>query len=597
LPTSDIGHTSSVGPALGRLIRYQRQELDRLAEAHVVGQDTAETEITEEREPRKAPFLVRPQLAGEARRSAHGPQPPVSLTGQQVAQPAVGVHADQGDVGVRAAQAGRQRVGRGHRPGLVALEELQRGRQVRLVELNPLAAQPDQRDLQPGQLGQLGRIERLIADGDVVPEVHQVTQAELRSGDRGGGLGLGPGGQLQPEARLAHPVGQQHTEPGAGQQRTGLRKEPERARRVQVHRGGCRLAQRVLDLAEQPGGGAEPGQQLLHRIFARRARQASGNPGPAAEPRPEASTVARPHVRGRDHEAGVIGGLQRELNPPGISFRCARLDEPEAGPDRTCRYLRAVQPGVELGGQLPALRLVLRAPHVDASVGCGQGRHEPFGHRQPSRSTAAPGGQEGGRQPAARRGIGERLERVGQQQPWRLPGRCPAGRGHRRRQVVTPLRIGAAEHRPPPGGVRPVFGGQDRQHPPAHGQVSGEPGHRGQVGQRSARGGLAITEAADPAEHVQRGRGLEGEHGHPPAGQRYPADRPAPGRAGGLVIRLGQFGGGERPVTGRRQLQRQLVADRLAGGVGGRTPQTGQPGEQVSQLGGLARERVRPGEP
>ena len=250
------------------LVRDERQQLDRLAQAHVVGQDAAQAELAEEGQPGKPAFLVGAQLAGEARGRGHGPQPPVGLAGQQVAQPAVGVHADQRDVLVRAAQAGRQRVGRGHRPGLVALEELQRRLQVRVVQLDPLAAQPNQRDLQPGQFGQLGRVERLVAHGHVVPEVHQVAQAELRPADRCARGGLRPGGQLQPEAGLAHPVGQQHAEPGAGQQRPGLLEEPERARRVQLHPGRGGLAQRVLELAEEPGGGAEPGQQLLHRVAA-----------------------------------------------------------------------------------------------------------------------------------------------------------------------------------------------------------------------------------------------------------------------------------------------------------------------------------------
>jgi hypothetical protein len=158
---------------------------------------------------------------------------------------------------------------------------------------------------------------------------------------------------------------------------------------------------------------------------------------------------------------------------------------------------------------------------------------------------------------------------------------------------VTPLRIGAAEHRAPPGGIRPVLFGQDRQHPAARGQVSGEASHRGQVRQRSARDGHRIIQPADPAEHVKRGRGLEGEDGHPPAGQRYPARGSAPDRVRGLRIRTGEFGRGERPVTCRRQLQRQLVADCLADGVGGGTRRRCQPGEQVSDFRRLARERVR----
>ena len=341
LPVADQRHRAHQQGGPGRAPgRDERQQLDRLAQAHVVGQDAAEAELAEEGQPGKPAFLVGAQLAGEARGRRHGPQPPVGLPGQQVAQPAVGVHADQRDVGVRAAEAGRQRVGCGHRPGLTALEELQRRLQVRVVQLDPLAAQPDQRDLQPGQFGQLGRVERLVAHGQVVPEVHQVAQAELRPGDRRARGALRPGGQLQPEACLAHPVGQQHAEAGAGQQRRGLLEEPERTRRVQLHQGRGGLAQRVLELAEEPGGAAQPGQQFLHRVAARR------DPGAAEEPGP----VPGPDVGGGDHQARVVGGLQRELDLPGIGIRGGRLGEPEAGTDRAHRYLGAVPPRVQFRG-------------------------------------------------------------------------------------------------------------------------------------------------------------------------------------------------------------------------------------------------------
>ena len=166
LPVADQRHRAhqqrGVPPGLAG---DERQQLDGLAQAHVVGQDAAEAELAEEGQPGQPALLVRAQLAGEAGRGRHRPQPVVGLAGQQVAQPAVGVHPDQRDLLVRAARSvpesqahpGRQRVRRGHRPGLVALEELQRRLQVRVVQLDPLAAQPDQRDLQPGQLGQLVR--------------------------------------------------------------------------------------------------------------------------------------------------------------------------------------------------------------------------------------------------------------------------------------------------------------------------------------------------------------------------------------------------------------------------------------------------------
>ena len=300
------------------------------------------------------------------------------------------------------AHPGRQRVRRGHRPGLVALEELQRRLQVRVVQLDPLAAQPDQRDLQPGQLGQLVGIERLVAYCHVVPEVHQVTQAEPgypRPGGRRAGRGPAPRGQLQPEPGLAHPVRQQHAEPGAGQQRPGLLEEPERARGVHLHQGGRRLAQRVVEVAEEPGGGAQAGQQLLHRVAAGRE--------PGAE--------AGPDVGGGDHQARVVGGLQRELDPPGIGLGGGGLGEPEAGPHRAGRDHGAVPPRVELGGQRGRFRLVLRRHHVDAGIGRGQGHHVPFGQRKAGRDAAAPRGQQRGGQPGPRGRVGQGIQGAAEQ--------------------------------------------------------------------------------------------------------------------------------------------------------------------------------------
>ena len=183
LPTSDIGHTSRVGPDRG-LRGDQRQQLDRLAQAHVVGQDAAQAEARRGRTARTA------RAPGRAAASRRSPRARPSARSRRSAcpdsrspsQPSASTPTS-GTSGRRASPAASASAAV-IVPGLVALQELQRGLQVRLVQLDPLAAQPDQRDLEPGQLGQLGRVERLVADRHVVPEVHQVAQAEPRPGDR-----------------------------------------------------------------------------------------------------------------------------------------------------------------------------------------------------------------------------------------------------------------------------------------------------------------------------------------------------------------------------------------------------------------------------
>ena len=64
LPSTDTGHTTSVGPS-ARVGEQRGDELRGLAEAHVVGQAGAEAEPAEERQPARAPLLVGPQLAVE----------------------------------------------------------------------------------------------------------------------------------------------------------------------------------------------------------------------------------------------------------------------------------------------------------------------------------------------------------------------------------------------------------------------------------------------------------------------------------------------------------------------------------------------------
>ena len=511
----------------GRAGRDERQQLDGLAQAHVVGQDAAEAELAEEGQPGQPALLVRAQLAGEAGRGRHRPQPVVGLTGQQVAQPAVGVHPDQRDllIGLSGsvqsqAHPGRQRVRRGHRPGLVALQELQRRLQVRVVQLDPLAAQPDQRHLQPGQLGQLVRVERLVAHCHVVPEVHQVTQAEPghgRPGGRRAGRGAGPRGQLQPEPGLAHPVRQQHAEPGAGQQRPGLLEEPERARRVHLHQGGSRLAQRVVELAEEPGGRTQAGQQLLHRIAVRRRARPRGRPRRRRR-RPSGSGRRRIAARTRPARDRPRGWRARRAGSrcapgrPGSRRRPARR--------RVRRPARPLPPRPPASprrrGHRPWSGPARTVRPAEGAPGCGRAGRAAGGRSAGPARRRRPGRP--GRCRAASPGPARR--RPGRTGAWPRPGHGRAARRHRRAPAATAPYI-----HPHPLGL------EHGQHPAACGQAGRETRHRGQVGQRPAgdRGVVrpARNRPSGLTEQRERGGGAEGEHGHPPARQRHPA---APGR-------------------------------------------------------------------
>ena len=137
----------------------------------------------------KPALLVRPQRAGEAVRRLHRTQAagrPARTAGRRASRrrpprPAPGRRASPSAPDRRA-----EHLGRGHRAGPLAFKELQRGLQVPVVEFHPLPADADERNLEPGQLGQLFRGQHLVADCQVVAEVHEVLQAELaRPGRRG----------------------------------------------------------------------------------------------------------------------------------------------------------------------------------------------------------------------------------------------------------------------------------------------------------------------------------------------------------------------------------------------------------------------------
>ena len=204
--------------------------------------------------------------------------------------------------------------------------------------------------------------------------------------------------------------------------------------------------------------------------------------------------------------------------------------------------------------------------------------------------------------------------------PGASPDDGPAGRGHGRGQVTGALRVGTAEHRPPPCRIAVALGLEHGQHPAAGGQAGREPRHRGQVGQRPAgHGRVAGRAGAAPAgftQQRQRGGGAEGEHGHPPARQRHPA---APGRnrscrshrpsgclGSSRSLRADEFRRGQRAAAGRRQPQGQLVVDGLADRVARRRAgRPGGPAEDASrsassaawQANGCGRAGARPEAP
>src|SRR5579859_3604772 len=349
------------------LVSHQPEQLDGLSQTHRIRQNPPQTKPIKEGQPGKPTLLVGAQGAGERGGGGYWGEAAVGLAGEQVAEPAVSVHLDQGQVVVAGGLQTSQQGVTGRRSARPAsLQEFQRGPQVPVVQLHPLPAQPYQRDLEPGQLGQFGGIELLVPDGQVVAEVDQIFQPELGVGHRTGGRRPGARRQLEPQPGLAHPVRQQHPEPGPRQQRCRLLQKTERALGIQGYLGRCGSVQRGFQLGKQPHRPAEPGQQFFLRV-----------PDPHGEP---GRGHPRPHVIRRHQQAGIVCGLQGEFNPPvgppAVIFHI-RLHQPETGPHRPSRKLRSPMPFIELNPKLSNLRLILGSRDFDDRIGSGQRRQPP----------------------------------------------------------------------------------------------------------------------------------------------------------------------------------------------------------------------------
>ena len=116
--------------------------------------------------------------------------------------------------------------------------------------------------------------------------------------------------------------------------------------------------------------------------------------------------------------------------------------------------------------------------------------------------------------------------------PGASPGDGPAGRGHGRGQVTGALRVGTAEHRPPPRRIAVALGLEHGQHPAAGGQAGREPRHRGQVGQRPAGDGRVAGRAGAAPVRVHRSSASAAPGPKASTGTRQPASDTRPRRAG-----------------------------------------------------------------
>ena len=160
-----------------------RDDLQRLAQAHVVGEDATEAEVPQQREPPEALLLVGPQRRLEraghlGRRRGVGVVDPEQ--GVDGPAPAPGLLLDDADLDELVPQPGvqhgePQRVGRPvlQRAGL--LDERAQPLQLGVVEGEPGAVGQEQPLLVAGERrDEVGERDLVVADGDADPQVEPV---------------------------------------------------------------------------------------------------------------------------------------------------------------------------------------------------------------------------------------------------------------------------------------------------------------------------------------------------------------------------------------------------------------------------------------
>jgi hypothetical protein len=325
-------------------VQVQRDHLDRLPEAHVVGEAAAEPGVAHAGQPGHPALLVRAQRRHQAGRRVQSRR-----GGGQPGDPA-------GEVGQRALRDDRHRLAVDLTgPGQHGAERLRRAHpclrraaqpgQQRRVERHPPAAQPDQRPLRLGQLSDLLGVQQLAAERQLPPELQQRLQVEpglghlLRRGrdrpqsqaagqqaGRPQHLDAGPGEVLGGRAQESGDrivVELEHCRAGLGQHLAQRRPRRGTApqRQQQVGFGLCtEPGEDPLRLVPQIGGVDDQARvggtaQLQHQPERRRDRARAGGVGSGAG------------------SAG-FGGVAGRLATGGRPSREVRPARPRAGPGR-----------------------------------------------------------------------------------------------------------------------------------------------------------------------------------------------------------------------------------------------------------------------
>ncbi len=542
------GHDQQRGAGRGAeplpLVLEQRDELDRLAQTHVVGEAGAEAHAIEEGQPAQARGLVGPQLAVEALGLVQSRHPRgVGRAFQKVRHPPAGVDALHRQA-ASAAAGQSHRLQQTHLPLAAVLEQLLRLGDLLGPQFDPAAPQPDEGRPAPGLLGQgthvLGR-KHAVADGDPPAEMHERRQPQLRpalapaAGSAAGGRDLQPRGE--PGLLRTPPARGDHVDARLPQQPRELREEPVGLGRAQFHRAGMGVGEHVLEPREHPGGTPELRDQHFLRVplagpeQRRRLVRIAPEPlgldlhiaaGEAARKPPTGAVAGRRDTLGQGRLVG-LGQPQHQAKPPLVAGGHQHA-EPLGDRSHQARGILVTTGHPRLAGQKPRepghVRIATGVPALQR-VGIvldQQDRPDPgIDHRPQGLLEDRPG------PPAA--GV----------------HRGPHLRGHGRDQQPQPIPHAVVVKPRMPGGPQPRSGALDqrRDEPLAGQQVLGQLGDRIPPRESMTEGqrlGCGLLEALQPQQKFRRRLRGDADRGH--------VHRPDPGRH-----RLGESGHRDQTIT------------------------------------------------
>jgi len=374
----------------------QREQLDGLAESHVVAR-MAPTPSLRERQPgepaRWYAGACRGALRGISRR-----EPLLGLGRTAVAEPAVGVHLGQRrSPGAPPAPIARAKhLGGGHRPRPLAREELQRGLQVPVCELDPLAATRTRRNFhrassasssgesvsspRPGRSGR--------TPGPAGPPGSAVPRRMTLDEDRV--VSFRPSRALRAQSGISTP----NPPPTAA---GGFPQEIERSRGVQRDLGG-----------RGPRAARRRARETAWRVPRPASSSSSACPVCGSSRRPSSRIRLRPHVGGGQLRLGSAADWSenstRQASAPSAPARSAppRPVRARRGDGRSAcdaavsslagstrrkqvRTPSALAGSAALASQsasvaarAPGRPLVGRVRHLDQGLRAGQGKQHPF---------------------------------------------------------------------------------------------------------------------------------------------------------------------------------------------------------------------------